>query len=194
MNRTAILLIFAVSVTLAAEVVAHSPACQQTFNKFGFLAGSSTPHKHHSAETIKKWKEWRDKHPNWKPKSKETLLAINFACNVEDVPVDTDVALDVAPPITFSPDIHLDEMQLIPDNTVEPLYGTYPSETIYGTDTGGSGGYPLIYTAFTVPPAVPGRPAPPPVVPPAPVPEPATLALLGSGFVGLVALIRRRVK
>lgn len=162
MNRLAIAVV-GVSVTLAAEVVAHPNACQVVFN--------SLPHKH-SKETLRKWKEWGFKHPTWKPlPRKEAEIKIAFACSKiepemtfvgDEMPQDSIPRMDFSD-VSFEPNVIPQDIPQLADNA--------------NTDNG----VPLTYAGFTSPLGYSGGGNVP-----SSVPEPSSLILLGTGLLALV--------
>lgn len=182
MRRSLLVILCGSSVLLGAEVITHPDRCKIAFNRFSETV--LQPKKKHSAETIRKWKEWGASHPGWRSK-KETLAAFDFACQVEPetVPV---LSLEPTPEL----DLALGSMEPVPDGT-DTLHWDIRDEltddfTRTDDDVPGSvvasGGYPLVYSGFTTPVVVSI---------PTITPEPTSLALFGSGLLGLFFVIRR---
>lgn len=172
------LVVWGLSVMLAAEVVRNPNVCSVAVSR---LADIVVPHRKHSAETLRKWKDWGAKHPHWHPMSRDQAESkINFAC--QDIDGEFPTASQFIP--EQEPSIILPQMALdAPDDVPGPEYTSTPVEDEpVATDNG----YPLPYYGFTTAPGGggglnggggggnPGVPA---------VPESPTLTLFAIGIV-----------
>jgi hypothetical protein len=171
MNRLAIA-VCGISICLGAEVLTHDgPRCL-------VLVKKAASH-HHSAETLRKWKEWGKAHPNWKPKrtTEETLAAFDVACGpLETVGQTLTELLPEEPEWGIGTGMDMDDVSTMPPGGLDlTQVASIPTEE--------PSGYPLGFVGFL--PVIPPTAAP---LPPAPVPEPATIWLVGGG----IALILQR--
>jgi hypothetical protein len=151
-QRYLAILVVGVSILLGAETVQNNKTCQQIYQHFSTLA----IHRHSKA-TLTAWKKWGETHPNWRPKRRtnlQTLAAFDFACQVEVVPVESEVVL---------PEVPEEDVSLISEAQPDFL------PTLTTTETS-PGSYPLTYAGFTSP------------VPTGTTPEPVSLLLVGTGL------------